>query len=77
MSNIAIEAPLVDGSLMPYIDEGTACKVALELITGDDLRPPPRSVNITIHTASGKTVVLSIPNDSPGYARVRIDGVEV
>lgn len=77
MSNIEIDAPLVDGSLMPYIDKGASCKVALELITGDDLRPPARSVHITVHTTSGKTVVLIIPNDSPGYARVRIDGVEV
>lgn len=63
MSNLTIEAPLVNGSLMPFFDEGEACKHAVTFITGDDLRPPPRSVNIIVKTDSGKLVKLVIPND--------------
>lgn len=77
MSNVTIAAPLVDGGLMPYINEGESCKAAVEVVTGDDLRPPARSLNITVHTKAGKTVIVTIPNDTSGYARVRIDGEEV
>ena len=73
MSNIIIEAPLVDGSLMRFIDEGKVCKHAVKFIAGDDLRPPPRSVNIIIKTESGKLVKLVIPNGS-SKAIVLIDG---
>jgi hypothetical protein len=62
---------------MPYIEKGESCKTAVEFVTADDLRPPARSLNITIRTKSGKTVIVTIPNDAPGYARVRIDGEEV
>ena len=77
MSNVTIDASLVDGSLMPYIKENDSCKTAVELVTGDDLRPPSRSLNITVNTKAGKTVIVTIPNDASGYARVRIDGKEV
>ena len=62
---------------MPFIDEGGSCKAAVELVTGDDLRPPVRSLNITVHTKAGKMVIVTIPNDASGYARVRIDGEEM
>ena len=73
MSNLTIEAPLVDGSLMPFFDDGEACKHAVTFIAGDDLRPPPRSINITVKTESGKLVKLVIPNDLT-KAIVMIDG---
>lgn len=74
MANISIDAPLVNGSLMPYIEEGMPCKAAVELITGDDLRPPARNVTISVLTASGKRVQLFIPNSANDSAIVRIDG---
>jgi hypothetical protein len=77
MSNISIDAPLVDGSLMPYVSKGESCLQAVELITGDDLRPPARSVVIEIQTASGKVVRMTIPNDADGRAVVDIDGDRV
>jgi hypothetical protein len=77
MSNIIIAAPLVNGDLMPYLEEGESCKAAVQLVTGDDLRPPARSLTITVHTKDGKTVVVTIPNDSVGRAKVRVDGVEI
>lgn len=73
MSNLTIEAPLVDGSLMPFFDEGEVCKHAVTFIAGYDLRPPPRSINIIIKTESGKLVKLVIPNDL-SRAIVIIDG---
>lgn len=77
MSNLIIDASLVDGGLMPYIDKGDSCKAAVELITGDDLRPPAVNLRITVHTKEGTTVVVTIPNNASGYARVLIDGAEV
>jgi len=77
MSNISIEAPLVDGSLMPYISKDDSCLQAVELIVGDDLRPPPRHVIIEILTASGKTVRVIVPNSGTDTAIVTIDGERV
>lgn len=77
MGNVTIAAPLVDGSQMTYITDDDSCKAAVEFVTGDDLRPPARSLNLTIQTKSGKTVEVIIPNDGKGTALVRIDGVEV
>lgn len=79
MSNVDIVAPLIDGGLMPYTEYGDACKYAVELITGDDLRPPARNVTITVKTKSGKTVKVIIPNsvDVHDQAIVQIDGETV
>lgn len=74
MSNIEIDAPLVDGSLMPYHEKGESCRLAIELLIGDDFGAPPRSLNFTVHTESGKTVRLVIPYDHTGHARVLVDG---
>jgi len=73
MSNVSICAPLIDGSLMPYINEGESCKSAVELITGDDLRPPAKSVTITVKTKSGKIVNIIIPNEANSTAIVKIN----
>lgn len=77
MANITISAPLVDGSLMPYISENDSCKETVVFVCGDDLRPPPRSVKITVKTDSGKLIEISIPNDANSSARVTIDGTAV
>jgi hypothetical protein len=76
MSNITIEAPLINNGLMTYIDYGEVCNNATELITGEDIMPPSRSVWITIKTKSGKTVKVIIPNstDIRDNAIVQIDG---
>ena len=77
MGNVTIAAPQVDGSQMTYITDDDSCKAAVEFVTSDDLRPPARSLNLTIQTKSGKTVVVVIPNDAKGNAAVLIDDVEV
>ena len=74
MSNISIEASLVDGSAMTYVARGDSCAEAAEIITGDDLRPPARYVAIEVTTESGKTVRVVIPNSATGTAIVQIDG---
>jgi len=74
MVNLRIEAPLVDGSLLPYIDEGDSCARTVEIICGDDLRPPPQSLKIHVHTSEGKKIVVTIPNDKNDQARVTVDG---
>jgi hypothetical protein len=74
LSNIEIDAPLVNGGLMPYHDKGESCRRAVELLVGDDFGAPPRSLNFTVRTESGKTVKLVIPYDHNGKAKVLIDG---
>ncbi|MDB5911191.1 MAG: hypothetical protein JWP34_5308 [Massilia sp.] len=73
MSNISIEAPLVNGSAMTYIVQGESCAQAVEFITGDDMRPPVRHVVIEVLTASGKAVRVVIPNSATDTAIVQID----
>jgi hypothetical protein len=77
MSNVQIRAPLVNGDLMPYVEFGDTCKSAVELITGDDLRPPPVYVKISVKTEAGKVVTITIPNDDRGQARVMVDESEL
>lgn len=77
MANLKIEAPLVDGSLMPYIAEENSCKEAVTYICGDDLRPPAQSVKITVTTEAGRVVLITIPNDSGSSVRVTLDGIVI
>ncbi|NOT17633.1 MAG: hypothetical protein HOP20_06150 [Sulfuriferula sp.] len=77
MANITISAPLVDGSLMPYISENDSCEDTVLFVCGDDLRPRPRSVKITVKTESGKVMEISIPNDANSIAKVTIDGTKI
>ena len=74
MSNIEIDAPLVNGDLMPYHGKGESCRLAVETLIGNDFGAPPRSLNFMVHTKSGKTVNLIIPYDNAGKAKVFVDG---
>ncbi|PWE38321.1 hypothetical protein C9I50_22715 [Pseudomonas prosekii] len=49
----------------------------VELTCGDDMRPPPSSVVITVTTESGKRVEVRIPNSGSAKASMRIDGKSV
>ena len=73
MSNLEITAPLVNGDLMPYHDKGESCRSAVEMLVGDDFEAPPRSLNFTVTTASGRTVKLILPY-SHEKAIVMVDG---
>ena len=75
--SIKVTAPLVNGDLWDPLDENASGQDVVELICGDDLRPPPTSVVITVTTDSGKRVEVWIPNSSNGKAGVRIDGKSV
>lgn len=77
MSNITVTAPLVNGDLWDPYDDGAPCDELVEMFCGDDLRPPPTSVVITVTTDSGKVVEVWIPNSDSGKAGVRIDGKAV
>jgi uncharacterized protein (UPF0210 family) len=74
MSNISIEARLVDGSVMPIIDSGDSCLRAVERISGDDVSPPVQHVVVEVLTASGKAVRVVIPKSATATAIVQIDG---
>lgn len=75
MPIIQITAPLVNGDLWDPLDEDNAsCQDAVDLVCGDDLRPPPTSVIIKVTTDSGKLVEVRIPASDSGKAIVRIDG---
>jgi hypothetical protein len=77
MTNLAISTRLIDGSLMPFVDEGESCKHACESFTGEDTGAPVVRVVIEVKTKSGKMVVVNIPNSASGIASVRIDEQEV
>jgi hypothetical protein len=77
VANLRIEAPMVDGSLMPYVDEEDSCFRAIEVFCGDDLRPPVRCLKISVRTENGHSVVFTIPNDKTGMARVTMDGESI
>jgi hypothetical protein len=74
MSNISIEAPLVNGSAMTYISQGESCAQAVEFVAGDDTGPPVRHVVVEVLTESGKAVRIVIPNSATDTAIVQIDG---
>lgn len=77
MSNITIDAPLVNGDLMPYHEKGESCRLAVETLIGDDHGAPPRSLNFTVTTDSGKIVKLVIPYSRDGEAIVMVDGEKI
>ncbi|MBY8931240.1 hypothetical protein J1G34_19565 [Pseudomonas sp. Wu6] len=72
--SIKVTAPLVNGDLWDPLNDKSSGEDVVELICGDDLRPPPTSVVITVTTESGKRVEVWIPNSGSGKASVRIDG---
>lgn len=74
--SIKISAPLVNGDLWDPLENASGEDV-VELICGDDLRPPPTSVVITVTTESGKRVEVWIPNSDSSKASVRIDGKSI
>ena len=75
--SIKVTAPLVNGDLWDPLSENASGEDVVEMICGDDLRPPPTSVVITVTTESGKRVEVRIPNSGSGKASVRIDGKSV
>lgn len=75
--SIKVTAPLVNGDLWDPLAENAPGEDAVELICGDDMRPPATSVVITVTTDSGKRVEVRIPNSGSGKASVRIDGKSV
>lgn len=72
--SIKISAPLVNGDLWDPLDDNASGDNAVLLVCGDDLRPPPTSLVITVTSASGKRVEVWIPNSDSKEASVRIDG---
>ena len=73
LSNIEIDAPLVDGRLKPFHENGATCWDAVNSLIGNDFGTPPTSLNFTVQTPSGKTVKLVIPYDHTALAKVYID----
>ncbi|TDY82960.1 UNVERIFIED_ORG: hypothetical protein C7429_101449 [Pantoea allii] len=72
MGNVNIYAGLVNGDLMPII-ENRSSKEIVTAFTGDDTGAPPSSVTIEVITESGSTVKIYIPNSSAD-ASVTVDG---
>ncbi|WP_369427078.1 hypothetical protein [Providencia sp. PROV236] len=76
MGNLTIHAGLVNGDLMPIINDDKSSSEIVEAFTGDDTGAPPRSVTITVMTDSGKKIEIYIPNSSAS-ASVKLDGKTV
>ncbi|CAM7608024.1 hypothetical protein [Citrobacter freundii] len=75
MSNVKIYAGLVNGDLMPIIEDKTSAEI-VTAFTGDDTGAPPTSVTIEVISDSGSKVRIYIPNSSAS-ASVTVDGKKV
>jgi len=75
MGNLRIHAGLVNGDLMPIIEDKSSEDI-VAAFTGDDTGAPPTSVTIEVVTASGSKVKIYIPN-STADASVTIDGKRI
>ncbi|MFK3762471.1 hypothetical protein [Serratia ureilytica] len=72
MSNVKIYAGLVNGDLMPIIEDKSSEDI-VTAFTGDDTGAPPTAVTIEVTTGSGVKVKIYIPNSSAD-ASVVVDG---
>lgn len=72
MGNVKIYAGLVNGDLMPIIEDKSSNEI-VTAFTGDDTGAPPMSVTIEVITESGSKVSIYIPNSSSD-ASVTVDG---
>lgn len=75
MGNVKIYAGLVNGDLMPIIEDKCS-KEIVTAFTGDDTGAPPSSVTIEVITESGSKVRIYIPNSSAD-ASVTVDGKHI
>ncbi|HDR2784577.1 hypothetical protein [Enterobacter vonholyi] len=75
MGNLKIHAGLVNGDLMPIIEDKSSEEI-VTTFTGDDTGAPPTSVIIEVLTESGSKVRIYIPNSS-AMASVSIDGKQI
>ena len=75
MGNVKIYAGLVNGDLMPIVEDKSSNDIVTAFI-GDDTGAPATSVSIEVITESGKKVKIYIPNSSSD-ASVTIDGVRL
>ncbi|CAM7793925.1 Phage tail protein [Enterobacter intestinihominis] len=75
MGNVKIYAGLVNGDLMPIIEDRTSEEI-VTAFTGDDTGAPSTSVTIEVITESGSKVKIYIPNSS-AQASVSVDGKRV
>lgn len=75
MGNLKIHAGLVNGDLMPIIEDKSSEEI-VAAFTGDDIGAPPTSVTIEVITESGTMVRIFIPNSSAD-ASVTVDGNRV
>ncbi|HCM9483715.1 hypothetical protein [Enterobacter kobei] len=71
MGNVKIYAGLVNGDLMPIIEDKTSEEI-VTAFTGDDTGVPPTSITIEVITESGCKVRIYIPNSSAD-ASVTVD----
>ncbi|MFM1041177.1 hypothetical protein WFK93_07580 [Yersinia enterocolitica] len=75
MGNVKIYAGLVNGDLMPIIEDKSSEQI-VAAFTGDDTGAPPSSVTIEVTTDAGSKVKIYIPNSSAD-ASVTVDGKRV
>ena len=75
MGNVKIYAGLVNGDLMPIIEDKSSKEIVIAF-AGDDTGAPPTSVTVEVITESGSKVRIYIPNSSAD-ARVTIDGTRI
>ena len=75
MGNVRIYAGLVNGDLMPII-ENKSSEDIVTAFAGNDTGAPATSVTIEVITESGSKVTIHIPNSSADAA-VTVDGKHI
>ncbi|ENA1760199.1 hypothetical protein ABF236_000841 [Yersinia ruckeri] len=75
MGNVKIYAALVNGDLMPIIEDKSSEQI-VAAFTSDDTGALPSSVTIEVTTEAGSKVKIYIPNSSAS-ASVTMDGKRV
>jgi len=75
MGNLKIHAGLVNGDLMPIIEDRTSEEI-VTAFTGHDTGAPPTSMTIEVITESGSKVRIYILNSSAD-ASITVDGKRV
>ncbi|QII37879.1 hypothetical protein G3M83_09295 [Rouxiella badensis] len=73
MGNFSIHAGLINGGLMPIMENEKSSGEVVTAFTGDDTGVPVTSLTVTVHTDSGKIVEIVVPNSS-ATAIVKVDG---
>lgn len=72
MKNLKFYFPLVNNGMLLMGDEFNTGKEIIDGLFSDDIKPPPKSLNISISHTDGKTYTIYIPYSDEDEAKLNI-----